>query len=212
MNASSSQGRIVILIHLQILPLLLVSGCFCRRTVDNIVVVFSIELITGLVASKGTSATAARGSTSATPVTTSATTASTTTSRLLILFRCSFRLERLFLLFGELLHFLDLLLQLSATILLKPCLLLLDLAKAIVEIIWYDGSSDAQQGKLLDDDQIQVEGLLILNNLLLLLTLLLSGSTDGHLSSSLTLLLRLGNLNLTIVDLLSNFFLDGLTL
>ena len=102
--------------------------------------------------------------------------------------------------------------QLSATILLKPCLLLLDLAKAIVEIIWYDGSSDAQQGKLLDDDQIQVEGLLILNNLLLLLTLLLSGSTDGHLSSSLTLLLRLGNLNLTIVDLLSNFFLDGLTL
>ena len=212
MNASSSQGRIVILIHLQIFSLLLVTGWFCRRTVDNIVVVFSLELITGLIASEGTSATTTRGSTSTTAVSTSATTTSATTSWLVILFRCSFWLERLFLLLGKLLHFLDLLLQLSATILLEPGLLLLDFVKAIVEIIWNNWSSDAEQSKLLDDDQVQVEGLLILDNLLLLLTLLLSGSTDGYLGSSLTLLLRLGNLNLAIVDLLSDLFLDGLTL
>jgi len=110
---------------------------------------------------------------------------------------------------GVLLHLLDLLLELGAAVLLKPCKLLSNENNAAFEVFRHDGGRNAEQGELLNDDQVQGECLLVLDNFLLLLTLLFSGSTDRNAVSILTILLRLGNLYFTVSELLVDLFLDG---
>jgi len=175
--SSSSQSRVVVLIHLQICFLLLrLLVYFGRCTVQDIVIILPFELVTFLVASEATTSTTTRSSTTAATVSTATTSASSTTGWLLILNLSGFVILRFFL--SVLLHFIDLLLQLSATIFLEPCLFLNDKTNTVIEIFCYVRSSDTKKGKFLDDDQVQVECLLVLDNFLLFLALLLSGSTD----------------------------------
>ena len=102
------------------------------------------------------------------------------------------------------------LLEFLSAIILKPLLLLLDELETIVKVIRDDGSRDAEHSKFLDNHEVQVEGLLVLNLLTLLFTLLLSGATDRSHCCSFSLLFRLRDLNLTIGQLLINSLLNGL--
>ena len=114
------------------------------------------------------------------------------------------------LFFGHLFQLFNLLLELLSSIILKPLLLLLDKFETIVKVIIDDGSRDVEQSKLLDNDEVQVEGLFVLNKLALLFTLLLLAAADRSHCSSFSLSLVLSNLDLAIGQLLVNLLLDSL--
>ena len=115
------------------------------------------------------------------------------------------------LLVGLLVHLFNLLLELRSAIILIPLLLLLDLADAIIQVIIDDGCHDAKQGEFLDNDEVQVEGLFVLSNdLLLPFTLLLPGTADRLHCCSFSFSLVLSDLDLAVGQLLFNLLLDSL--
>ena len=214
-GACSSQGRVVVLVHLQVLLLLLVADGLGGRAVLIVVIVLRLEFVASLLV-RPEAATAPTATTPATTsVATSATTAPAPAGRLVIVLGLSglhLLVEDLFLLLGLLLHLFNLLLQLGAAILTEPALLLLYLPDAIVQIVVGDRRRDAQHRELLDDDQVKLERLLVLHRLLLLLSLLFTGTANGHRGSGLPLLLGLGDLDLALGDLLVDLLLDSLPL
>lgn len=152
----SSQSRIVVLVHFQVfLLLLLLLVDIGRRTVQNIVIILTLELVaSSLETSEATASASTRSTTTAAAVTTATTSA--TTARWLFLLNLG-RLIVLLLFLGELLHLLDLLLEPGTTVLLEPLLLLGYETDAVVEVVGHDWSRDAKKGELLDDDQVEVE-------------------------------------------------------
>lgn len=214
MGASSSQSRVVILVHLQIFLLLLVTGGFARRTVNHIIIILTLKLVASLVATKATSAATARGAASAASVAATTTSTTATTARwLLLLSRCLFLLLKLlFFLLSKLLHLLDLLLELGTTVLLEPGLFFGNLTEAVVEIVGHYWWLDSQQCKLLDNNKIQVEGVLVLDDLLLLLAFLFAGAANRDHVLGFTFSLGLADLDLAVGELLVNLLLNGLAL
>ena len=214
-GACSSQGRVVVLVHLQVLLLLLVADGLGGRAVLIVVIVLRLEFVASLLV-RSEAATASATTTPATPsVATSATAAPTSAGRLIIVLGLGgldLLVEDLFLLLGLLLHLFNLLLQLGAAILTEPALLLLNLPDAIVQIVVGHRRRDAKHRELLDDDQVKLERLLVLHRLLLLLSLLFAGTANGDRGSGFPLLLGLGDLDLALGDLLVDLLLDGLSL
>ena len=182
LDASSSQGRVVVLIHLQILLLLLVANWLGRRTVLIVIIVLGFKLVASLVSSETTAATASStGATCATTsIATSSTTSTTTSWLFFLLIGSHFLVKRLILFLGFLFHFLDLLLQLGTAVFTEPSLFLLNLANTIVKVVISDWCWNAQQGEFLNNDEVKLESLLVLHLFLLLLSFLFSWATERN--------------------------------
>ena len=101
--------------------------------------------------------------------------------------------------------------ELRSAIILIPLLLLLDLADAIIQVVIDDGCHNSEQSEFLDNDEVQVEGLFVLSNdLLLPFTLLLPGAADRLHCCSFSFSLVLCDLDLAVSQLLVNLLLDSL--
>jgi len=120
--------------------------------------------------------------------------------------------DLLVFLVGVFLELSNLLLQLGGTVVFIPLLLGFDLLKTVVEVLVDGGCGDVEERELLDDNDIKVKRVIVLDLLLLFLSLLLSGSTNGQVSSSFTLSLSLADLDFAVSELSVNLSLDLLFL
>lgn len=118
----------------------------------------------------------------------------------------------LLLLLVELSELLNRILQLSLSVLVKPCRLFLYFSNFVVEIVDVDGWADLNEAELLDDDKVDVElerSLGFNLGLLLLLALAATNSEDVLL---LTLLFAESVLDLASLQLLLEILLSSLDL
>ena len=159
---------------------------------------------------------ATRGSFAATLIATTATTstssAASTATRGLLFFDFLFELVGFLLFFSLLLEFFDLLCELVSSVVLEELHLLLDLLDTIHEIVWANRRCNTDQSKLSNDLHVQVQGFLVLNDLLLLLSLLLLTAAYSDSVCGLSISLRHTEFDLAFLVSLVDLLLDGLLL
>lgn len=148
----------------------------------------------------------------ATTATTSTSSAASTATRGLLFFDFLFELEGFLLLFSLLLEFFDLLSELVRSVVLIELHLLLDLLDTIYEIVWANRRCNTDQSKLSNDLHVQVQGFLVLNDLLLLLSLLLLTTAYSDSVCGLSISLRHTEFDLAFLVSLVDLLLDGLLL
>lgn len=193
---SSSQGRIIVLVDLQIFLLLFVLLLLDRRrTVNKLIIVLPVKLVSDLEGAHAPATSATSASSAATTVGSTLATSAAPTRWLLL---DNFLLLVDFVFFGgHALKLLDLLLQLSSTVFLEESLFLFHERQAFVQVISSCWGSNAKHTKLLYDSEIDLELLLILNSSLSLLSFVFLASADLDHSSALTFLLGHRLLHLT---------------
>ena len=207
-TAPSSQGGVIVFIHLQVFLLLLVAlGFVGRCTVGVIVFILSVKLVLCLVPAESSAATAPRGTTSASLVATTTATTTTTVATGLILGFILY-VVALLLLVGHFVQLLDLFLQLGSAVVLIPLLPLINFLHTVIQVLVDDGGRNAEQGELLDDHQIKIEGLLVLDGTLRLLSLLVLLASDMDHAGGLSLSLGLSHLHFAGGELLVDLLLD----
>lgn len=212
-----SQGGVVVIVHNKVLLALLgLLGDFNCSSGQVIVVIISFELITNTeirTSASGTTASTTAATrafvVTAALVASAATTAATTSGSLL---GDGFLRVLLFLVlffFVHALEFLDLLGKLVFAVVFVPLLLILNLLDLLIEFFGNDRGAHDDQTEPADQNDINIKGVIELNDLLLLFAL--SALSATNLEHSFSFGLGHGSLDLSILHLLGHLLFVHVT-